>query len=178
VIQAGDCTYAIYWSPQSDRFYCTSSFTSEVIVLSGDGRQHLVTLPVGYDPFVLQGVPRHRRIYVGHLGCPKVYVIHDAEVPWPEGQPQQPDTVSGLRLGPNPFRDHLSIVSGTGVAAREVRVFAEDGRLIRVLNVTKSASGVLRSGWDGRDSRGRSVSAGVYFVATDAGVRAKAVKQR
>jgi YVTN family beta-propeller protein len=178
VLQVGDGTYDILWSQRSDRFFCTSAYADEVVVLSGDGRQHLGSLPVGDNPFVLQAVPRHHRIYVGHLNSSKVYVIRDADVPWPEGQPQRPDTASGLRLGPSPFRDRLSVVCGTGVTAREVRIFGEDGRLMRVLNTTKSASGVLRSSWNGKDSRGRSVPAGVYFVeAVGDNARAKVVKQ-
>jgi YVTN family beta-propeller protein len=176
VIQAGEVTDAICWSVLSDRFYCTSAFTDEVIVLSGDGRQHLMTLPVGDAPFVLCAVPRHRRIYVGHLNCSKVYVIRDTDIPWPEGQPSVPDTTAGLHLDPSPFRDQLTIIAGTEVTAGVLRVLGGDGRLVRVLNTTKSASGVLRTSWDSRDNRGRPVPAGVYFVEGAGFARAKVVK--
>jgi YVTN family beta-propeller protein len=176
VIQAGEVTDAICWSPQSDRFYCTSAFTDEVLVLSGDGRKHLMTLPVGDAPFVFCAVPRHRRIYVGHLNCSKVYVIRDTDIPWPEGQPSVPETTAGLHLSPSPFRGRLTIVSGTEVTAGILRVLGGDGRLVRVLNVTKPASGVLRSSWDGKDSHGRAVPAGVYFVEAAGIARAKVVK--
>jgi YVTN family beta-propeller protein len=175
-IQAGQGTYAIYRSPQSDRFYCTSAFTDGVVVLSGDGRQHLKTLTVGDYPYVLCSVPRYRRIYVGHLGSRRVYVIRDADIPWPEGQPSVPDTAAGLRLTPNPFCGSLSVTSGKEVTAREARIFGRDGRLVRVLNLAKSASSVLRSNWTGRDNRGRPVPAGVYFVEVPGFARVKAVK--
>jgi len=176
VVKAGRSMYAIHWSPLSDRFYCTTDFTNEVIVLSGDGRQHLASLPVANYPFVIAESPIQKRLYIGHLGSSKVYVIRDATTPWPEGQPSKPDTVSGVRLDPNPFRDRLSIASGTKVAAGHVGVYSEDGRLVRSLNATKTAGCVLRLTWDGRDSRGRSVSPGVYVVTAPGGVRAKAVK--
>jgi YVTN family beta-propeller protein len=175
-IQQGRGTDAIYWSPLSDRFYCTSAFTNEVIVLSGDGRQHLTSLPVANCPFVIAQSPVQKRLYIGHLGSSKVYVIRDATTPWPEGQPSIPDTVSGLRLNPSPFRDRLSIVSGTDIAAGAVRVFSGDGRLVRSLNATKSAGKVLRLTWDGRDSRGRLLPPGVYVVSAPGGTRAKVVK--
>jgi len=178
VLQVGDGTYAIYLSQQSDRFYCASSFTDEVMVLSGDGRQLLKTLSVGDDPFVIAESPVQRRLYVGHLGSSKVYVIRDATTAWPEGQPSTPDTASSLRLDPSPFRDRLSIVSGTQVAAGPVGVYSEDGRLVRSLNATKTAGHVLRLTWDGRDSRGRFVPPGVYVVTAPGGVRAKAIKLR
>jgi YVTN family beta-propeller protein len=179
VLEVTRATYDIELISQSDRFYCPSALSDEVAVLSGDGRQHLTTLPVGDAPFILQVVPRHRRIYVGHLNRSLVYVIRDADIPWPEGQPAEPDTAAGLQLRPNPFCGSLSIVSGREVTAKEARIYGQDGRLVRVLNLAKSASSVLRSSWDGKDDDGRPVPAGVYFVeAADANVRAKVVKQR
>jgi len=170
---------AIHWCSPSDRFYCASSFSiTEVIVLSGDGRQNLMSLPVANSPFVIAESPVQRRLYVGHLGSSKVYVIHDATTAWPEGQGREPDadTASALRLDPSPFHDQLSITGGISVPAGEVRVFAEDGRLVRSLNAAKSAGGALRLTWDGKDSRGRSVPPGVYVVTAVGGVRGKAVK--
>jgi len=180
VVRAGRSTYAVHWSSLSDRFYCTSALTNEVIVLSGDGRQHLVSLPVAHDPYVIAESPVRRQLYIGHLGSSKVYVIRDATTPWPEGQYREPDsdTASALRLDPSPFHDHLSITGGISVPAGEVRVFAEDGRLVRSLNAARPAGGVMRLTWDGRDSRGRPVPPGVYVVAGEGGVRAKTVKLR
>jgi YVTN family beta-propeller protein len=176
VLNTGRDPYAMLFNPSSGLVYSANSSSSTVSVMTGDGSSLVTTLPVGGAPFVLAAVPRHQRIYVGHLNCNRVLVIKDTVERPPEGQPSEPDTVTGLRLSPSPFRDRLSIVSGTTVTADEVRIFGEDGRLMRVLNMTKSASGVLRSSWDGRDSRGRSVPAGVYFVEAAGIARAKVVK--
>jgi YVTN family beta-propeller protein len=178
VLQVGDGTYAIYLSRQSDRFYCTSSFTDEIVVLSGDGRQHLKTLHVADDPFVIAQSSVRGRLYVGHLGSSQVYVIRDATTAWPEGQLSIPDTASGLRLDPSPFRDRLSIISGVQVGAGVVRVCSDDGRVVRLLNAAKSAGKVLRLTWDSRDNRGRLVPPGVYILTAPGGFRAKAVKLR
>ncbi len=176
VIRAGDVVDAICWSPLSDRFYCTSAFTDEVIVLSGDGRQLLETLPVGENPFVVAASPVQKRLYVGHLGCHKVYVIRDASMPWTPRS--EPDTAFALLLDPSPFRDRLSVASRTATALGEVRVYAQDGRLVRSMNAAKSTASGLRLTWDGRDSQARLVPPGVYVVTAAGGARAKAVKLR
>jgi YVTN family beta-propeller protein len=176
VLPVVDGGYAIHLSRQSDRFYCTSSFTDEVVVLSGDARQLLKTLSVGDDPFVIAESPVQRRLYVGHLNSSQVYVIRDATSAWPEGQPSMPDTTAGLLLGSSVFRDRLSIVSGTKVVAGPIGVYSEDGRLVRSLNAIKASGDVRRVTWDGRDSRGRTAPPGVYVVTAPGGLRAKAVK--
>jgi len=176
VIGAAGISWNIHLSLTSDRFYCTSEHSDEVIVLSGDGQQHLVTLPVADCPYVIAESPTQKRLYVGHLGSSEVYVIRDATIPWPEGQPSKPDTVSGFRVGPSPFRDRLSIVCGTEVEAAVVRVFSDDGRLVRSLNASKSSGKVLRLTWDGRDDSGATLPPGVYVLETGSSVRAKVVK--
>lgn len=74
-----------------------------------------------------------------------------------------------LRLGPNPFRTstHLALTVGTSGPAR-VAVYDAQGRRVRVLHDGTLASGTHRLAWDGRDGRGRTVAAGVYFVEIDA----------
>ncbi len=78
-----------------------------------------------------------------------------------------------IRLIPNPHRGEVlfapgnaSLFAGTGssrtegdaVRSAEVRLFDSSGRLIRILPIQDA--GVR---WDGTDSRGRRVGAGVYF---------------
>jgi YVTN family beta-propeller protein len=175
-IRAGDGSDAIWWSPLSDRFYCTSAFTREVVVLSGDGRQLLGTLPVGSCPFTIAASPVQRELYVGHLNRSKVFVIRDADEPWTP--PSELDTALTLQLDPSPFRDRLSVASRTATALGEVRVFGQDGRLVRAMNVNGSAACELRVIWDGKDSQGRLVPPGVYLVTAAGGARAKTVKLR
>jgi YVTN family beta-propeller protein len=179
-IRIAGCADAIHYSRASDRFYCTSDHSGEVVVLSGDGRQLLLSLPVAVYPYVIAESPVQGRLYVGHSNSSKVYVIRDATTAWPEGQYRESpaDTALALRLDPSPFHDQLSIAGGISVPSGEVRVFAEDGRLVRSLNAAKSAGAVLRLTWDGRDRRGRFVPPGVYVVTAGGGVRAKAVKLR
>ena len=171
VLPVGREPWGMLFNSNSGLFYSANAISDNVSVMTGDGSRVTGTLPVGDAPFVLVAVPRHQRIYVGHNNCSKVFVIRDTFERSPEGQPSKPDSAAGFALGPNPFRDRLSMVCGMTVIAKEVMVFGEDGRLVRVLNVTKSASGVLRMSWDGKDSRGRSVRAGVYFCTLDNGAK-------
>jgi len=167
---------AVLVNPTSGLVYSANAMSNNVSVMTGNGSQVVNTLPVGDYPFVLKAVPRHDRIYVGHVSTGRVYVIRDTVRRRPDGQPAVPDTATGLRLEPNPFLSCLRITCGPDVAARRVAIWSDEGRLVRVLTQARQGNGALRLAWDGRDSRGRQVCSGVYFVASDRGVRAKVVK--
>lgn len=69
-----------------------------------------------------------------------------------------------LRLGPNPAGDHVSLAwSGGGSGRVRLEILDVRGRLVRrVRDAGVAAAGQWR--WDGRDERGNSVAAGVYFA--------------
>ncbi|TMQ70351.1 MAG: hypothetical protein E6K80_08820, partial [Candidatus Eisenbacteria bacterium] len=71
---------------------------------------------------------------------------------------------------PNPFQSRVAF-SLRVAAAGEVDVDVLDlaGRRLRVLHRGVEKPGELRLEWNGRDERGRSVAAGVYFAAARAG---------
>ncbi len=82
----------------------------------------------------------------------------------------------GLTLGaaqPNPFRDItvLEYASEGDGGIRSADVFDVAGRLVRTLNRDGVAQ-VGRIRWDGRNDRGVSVSAGVYFIRVSDGLSA------
>jgi len=167
--------WGLAYYASSGLLYCASSITDQVRVLSGDGRQILTTLQVGDDPFVLAQVPRHNRLYLGHLGGTHVYVLRDTSAGIAE--PQSPGSVcQGASVTPNPFSQRVAVVWNVPARGNDVAcVYAPDGSLITEAEVPVGAS---RWVWDGRDSRGRSVPPGVYVVTTPGGVRAKAIKLR
>ncbi len=70
---------------------------------------------------------------------------------------------------PNPFNPQTTIVYSVPESkAINLRIYDVKGRLIRILvNETKSA-GTHRVIWDGRDSNGRCIASGVYFVRLEA----------
>jgi hypothetical protein len=77
-----------------------------------------------------------------------------------------------LALGqsfPSPFRGSTRIGFGLPEASSvSLRVFDVTGRLVRVLRDGPMDPGRHTVGWDGRDSHGRAVAAGVYFYRFDA----------
>jgi hypothetical protein len=88
-----------------------------------------------------------------------------------------------LEASPNPFRPtttiHFNVIQG-GVDAR-LDILAIDGRLVRRLVQKDLAPGAHSVTWDGRDERGLSVAAGMYFVSIRAGSahsRLKLVRSR
>ncbi len=86
----------------------------------------------------------------------------------PVGAPDVSAAPSVTRLAgifPNPFGEGTTIEFEVA-RAMEVRlsVFDVGGRQVRVLREGSVPAGRHAVGWDGRDSGGRAVSAGVYFV--------------
>jgi hypothetical protein len=71
---------------------------------------------------------------------------------------------------PNPFNPQTSIsyrMLAPGWA--QIRVFDAKGRIVRVLVGTHHGeAGDYTVRWDGRDSKGRALSSGVYFYSLDA----------
>jgi YVTN family beta-propeller protein len=161
-----------YYGP-SGLLYCTSSITDEVCILTGDGRQTLATLQVGNDPFVFAQVPRHNRLYLGHLGCRYVYVLRDTSAGIAE--PQLPGLAfQGVSVTPNPFSQRVALAWNVPARGNDVAcIHAPDGSLVRQAQI---AAGASRWVWDGCDNRGRPASPGVYVLTAPGGVRAKAVK--
>ncbi len=70
-----------------------------------------------------------------------------------------------LAVGPNPFRDELTVRLAMPRAGRvEVAVFDLIGRRLRTLHRADLGIGNHQFTWDGRDDSGRLAGAGVYVV--------------
>jgi hypothetical protein len=83
----------------------------------------------------------------------------------------QESRVELLSGGPNPFNPRFNFLVKADPQKRVVaEVFGASGRRLRVLEPTEAAeSEGLRYIWDGKDSSGRDVSSGVYFLRVRAG---------
>jgi hypothetical protein len=82
--------------------------------------------------------------------------------------PARPARLSVEAL-PNPFsgRTMLSVaLSGTG--AVDLKVYDNNGRLVRTLASASPVSGRASWAWDGRDRDGKAVAPGVYFYRASA----------
>ena len=92
--------------------------------------------------------------------------------------------VSGVRTGPaaqnslpeqfgcypNPCYGGTTIFFQSSRGGRAVvKIFDLRGRLVKRLTENSPAGGIHRVRWDGRNSRGRAVPSGVYFVAVELG---------
>jgi len=75
-----------------------------------------------------------------------------------------------IRCAPNPASAATAIVYAVPAPGGDVRVAVYDvrGRLIETLASGFQEAGVHSVTWDGRDSRGVAVAAGVYFARMDA----------
>ena len=153
--------------------YSASSWSDEVYVLTDNGARILTTLQVGDYPFVFAIAPRHDRLYVGHLNGRYVYVLRDTSAAIAE--PRSPCLgVRGVTVTPNPFSHSAALVwNSPTMVGDAVRVYAQDGRLVRQAQIP---AGEARWVWDGRDDSGAALPPGVYVLETEPGVRAKVVK--
>lgn len=78
-------------------------------------------------------------------------------------------------ISPNPGRDGATIAfSAPSWQPGTVELFTLDGRLVRRWSVDAGPARSLQYRWDGRDDRGMSAPAGVYFVRVDCGGRSDA----
>jgi flagellar hook capping protein FlgD len=74
----------------------------------------------------------------------------------------------GLRVSPNPVREHTDLHFTTSRKQRVlVGVFAVDGRRVRTLRKGMMEAGEHRLTWDGRDDAGRQVASGLYFAGVE-----------
>ena len=142
--------------------------------VSGDQQQMVVDLSVDgaaaerYDSGLTGGGASFPRIRLpmalnGFLCFDTVYGIDGSPAPVGVGDP----ATSSLAVfaKPNPFRDGTDVrfdVSRPGPVA--LRVYDLAGREVRTITLAFRLAGPIGITWDGRDSRGTRVGAGIYFL--------------
>jgi YVTN family beta-propeller protein len=168
--------YGLAYSEASDRLYCTDNSFGSVSVIAGDGSSLIKTLPLGLDPFVFAEVPKHGRVYVGDLARAWVYVTRDSATAVAEGTCGRPSRLKPVAAVPNPFLRTVAFVGSLGEG--DVVVYSPAGKLVRRLPQTRRGGQWLGVVWDGSDSYGHPVPAGVYFAEVGTGCRVKVVKAR
>lgn len=80
-------------------------------------------------------------------------------------------TTGGLSASPNPFRATTTIRPGAGggeVFTGTLSIYSLQGRLVRQIQSSHPESGSWE--WDGNDSRGLPVGAGIYLLRSDSPV--------
>lgn len=116
--------------------------------------------------------PTEGRLYAGRIG-----LYSRPLSPLSASSLEEPKTVvesasigiQNLRVQPNPFRDALTIeFAPTAGTPTTLGVYDVTGRSVRTWTLTAGATTRTWT-WDGRDSAGRPVSPGVYFVRLHSG---------
>ncbi len=88
------------------------------------------------------------------------------------GDPEPAGRSGIIFLGPNPFRDSVTLrFNEPGVT--DVSIFALDGRLLSRTRCEPDPSGVSVQTWNGCDESGRRLSPGTYFVRLRSGDRSE-----
>ena len=71
---------------------------------------------------------------------------------------------------PSPFRSSTTLSYALDAPGRAMLdIFSASGRHVRSLVDEELAAGTHHTDWDGRDTHGRELSAGVYFVRLQLG---------
>lgn len=77
---------------------------------------------------------------------------------------QVEDEIS-VRILPNPFSNSVQFfISSAGQPGAEIGIYDSSGREVRAITMGQSAPSEYSLRWDGRDSVGRKVASGVYYV--------------
>jgi hypothetical protein len=172
----GDGPCGLAYSGRNNHLYCVATYSSRMVVLTGDGTRVLKTLSVGFYPEVMALVPRHGRIYVGHANTSFVYVCKDPSLVVAEPLSPRSGLSEAISVTPSPFSRTAAFTWRLPARGGEVvRLYAQDGRLVREARVP---AGQSRWVWDGRDDSGVPLPPGVYVLESGPGVRAKVVKLR
>jgi hypothetical protein len=101
-------------------------------------------------------------------------ILKAAGRPPPTPLPAEP-RITAAR--PNPFAAGVFIeYTLPAPVASRLEIYAIDGRRIAQLATGVGPSQLQTAEWDGRDERGASVRAGVYFVTLQSGSRTHAIK--
>jgi len=158
----------------------------------------LNTLVTGMSPYVLRSAtgarlgphdgtltlcgvgtetPAHRgATSEARAGGPHAWIARSTT---PTGVRPHPTPPGGLFVSasPNPFSDNVSVTYELpGTNAYRLDVYDASGRRVAVLARGRHDSGAYTTDWDGRDSDGRTVPAGVYFVRLEAAGQVGAAK--
>ncbi len=116
--------------------------------------------------FIAPDVDRVRITFRGFSGTLNATGLSWTRLPpdTAETRSDKPPVVIGLDQYPNPFRDWTRIVYDTPrPATATLNIFDARGRLVRRLAKRRLNAGRHEFVWNGRDSRGTRVAAGVYF---------------
>jgi hypothetical protein len=91
------------------------------------------------------------------------------------GPPDSPAVSRSVRVFPNPFRTGTILMLGEDAGKPgEVRILTPGGRVLQVLPAPDGLTPRIQ--WDGKDSRGRQLPAGVYLYEVAAGSERKTGK--
>lgn len=96
--------------------------------------------------------------------------LSNPSVPPPGGIADDLGSGAGFDAGPNPFTHQIAIdftLPGAGEA--RLAVWGADGRHLTDLRLDARGAGAYHGVWDGRDTRGNPVAAGVYYLRLQAG---------
>jgi hypothetical protein len=126
-----------------------------------DGR-----LDPGFSPGGLHGLFLGGNFdYLGGVATSKIALYDPVWQRTGVGEPEEPEAAPRFSAFPNPFRRSLTVRFDLETPVDvNVAVFDLAGRRVTVLRDEVLPAGTYEAAWDARDTRGRKVRPGVYFI--------------
>jgi YVTN family beta-propeller protein len=167
VLSVGRDPYGVCLNSATNVACSANGGSNNVSVMAGDGSHIIKTLQVGNYPFVFAQVPRHNRLYVGHLGTSFVYILRDTTA----GVEEAPNADVRTRNAATIVRGVLYLPCGSDFPVSMNRGLEASPTL---LDATGRRVAVLRVGANDVSR----LAPGVYFVREASGVRREASRVR
>jgi hypothetical protein len=149
-----DWDYA--WYPNSTSFYDVETYETEIALINGQYGSY-----TGYFFFDENGTYTHKRVEYTNGD------VTNFTMTWSDPVSNEDNTstppVRLINTYPNPFSNHLNIRLDNCKAPADISIYNIKGQLIRSWKDIRA--GELT--WDGKNSSGKQVSAGVYLIRLD-----------
>jgi hypothetical protein len=163
------CGNTFHWlTTATDSMSVTDVLLCAGIAVRGPGQLYKLHFIASNTPQVTQVRFHQLRMYNAGLYVPGVEaqnatVAIGVQLGVPGGQ--TPPNVPRITAAPNPARGS-TFIRVESAAGGDEELFVSDvtGRAVRLLQHGAYPPGTRTVSWDGRDDRGRTVQAGVYFV--------------
>jgi YVTN family beta-propeller protein len=155
------------WTSE-DTFFVADTFNDRVLIIdAADENYRMTEIPVGRWPYDI--CASGGKVFTANFISGSITILSETS----RGQNLAlPLVEPELSSYPNPFNPECYIPVGkmeNGVGRMRVKIYNILGQLVREINCSNRSNHLNRSNiyWDGRDSRGLEVSAGVYFYEVD-----------
>jgi len=158
----------------NDPFFMLTIFHPALPYTLGAGQSVFISLALVQGDYTLREILDYELAIIHANGVYHIPVQVDTQYLSPNADEELPQALA-IYLGPNPFRDVLTIRT-KGTMPAQACVYDLRGRKLQSLSWLQDDPAQASCMWDGRDMAGRNCPAGIYLVRVTSGSRNSIVK--